>query len=276
MSTVPYPPLRPLAVGEILDLAFRLYRGTLVKCLPLAALTVVVSQLPNLYLLLIGGGLQQRFAMLMRDRVYVALYVVTLTLAVVLYAAILLRQYRMATADKSGGELAVAARGAVTLGLLTALFSLVLRALASRAMLFPDRGPKVVLLLIVLLVFSYVVVTFSTAISVLMISGAPPGASLVRSLRLTRGSFWRVALVYTVAFVILMVLYILLGTATGLVAALAAHGDLAVVTAVYAVAVVAMGAFAVPFYMAVQLAVFGDLAARRNGTDLALRISATA
>jgi uncharacterized membrane protein YhaH (DUF805 family) len=109
-----------------------------------------------------------------------------------------------------------------------------------------------------------------------MVSGATPGASLVRSLRLTRGSFWRVALIYTVAFVILMVLYILLGTATGLVAALAAHGDLAVVTAVYAVAVVAMGAFAVPFYMAVQLAVFGDLTARRDGTDLALRISATA
>jgi antibiotic biosynthesis monooxygenase (ABM) superfamily enzyme len=101
-------------------------------------------------------------------------------------------------------------------------------------------------------------------------------ASLRRSWSLTRGSFWRLSAVYTVALIILIVFYVVLGSATAFVVAVAAHGELAVMTAAYAVVAVALGAFVFPFYSAVQLAVLGDLTARREGIDLAQRISATA
>jgi hypothetical protein len=262
-------------VGEILDLTFRMYRSTLVKCLPLAALAMVLSQLPSLYLLLSGRGLKLSFLALMRDPTYRVIYVVSVLLALVLNAAILLRQYAMVMGRQPGGELLAAVRRSPALVLLAVLFWLALIACAVPALLFAGSVRAGVFVLAGVLA-CYVMVSLSSALVVLMVSGAAPVASLTRSWRLTRGSFWRLTVIYTVAFIILMVLYVLLGTATGFVVALVAHGDLAVVTAAYAVVVVALGAFAVPFYMAVQLAVFGDLTARREGTDLAQRISATA
>jgi len=53
-----------------------------------------------------------------------------------------------------------------------------------------------------------------------------------------------------------------------------ARGDMAVLTAVSTVVVVILGAIGTPFYSALALAVFGDLSARREGADLAQRISA--
>jgi hypothetical protein len=275
MSPLPYPPSRPLSVGETLDLTFRMYRATLAKCLPLAALAVVISQVPSLYLLLSARGLKQPLLTVLRDPFYVVLYVVSGTLVVVLYAAVLLRQYKMVNGGQPGGELAAALRRAPALVLLTVLFSLSLAACGAAALLFPDPVRWGVLLLLVFPAW-YVLVSFSIALAVLLISGAAPLTSLTRSWRLMHSSFWRLTVTYIVAFVILLVLGFLIGAAIGLIVELAAHGDVAVVTAAFAVVVVALVAFAVPFYMAVQLAVFGDLTARREGTDLAQRISATA
>jgi fucose 4-O-acetylase-like acetyltransferase len=276
MSPLPYPPSRPLAVGEILDLSFRMYRRTLVRCLLLSGVAVVISQLPILYLLLSGRGLKQPFLASIREPPYLGVYVLSIALVVTVYAAVLRRQYNILTGGQVGNELAEAARRAPAVGLLAALFSLACVAGASWALLLPDLDRRLGLFFLVLLPAGYVFVTFSSALAALMVSGAAPLASLSRSWHLTRGSFWRLTLVYAVAFVVLLVLYMLLGTATLLFIALAAHADLALVTATGAVVMVALGAFAVPFYMAVQLAVFGDLTARREGTDLAQRISATA
>ena len=52
-----YPPARPQSVGEVLDLAFRIFGATLLKCLPFAALAVIAGQLPNAYTLSSGQPL---------------------------------------------------------------------------------------------------------------------------------------------------------------------------------------------------------------------------
>jgi hypothetical protein len=49
----------------------------------------------------------------------------------------------------------------------------------------------------------------------------------------------------------------------------------ALITATLGVVSVAVGALATPFYTALGLAVFGDLTVRKEGADLAQRISAT-
>ena len=48
-ETTLYPPPRPLSVGEVLDLSFRIYHRTFVKCLVFGGLAVVANWLPNLY-----------------------------------------------------------------------------------------------------------------------------------------------------------------------------------------------------------------------------------
>ena len=275
MSTLPYPPSRPLSVGETLDLTFRIYRATLAKCLPLAAVAILASQLPSLYLLLSGRGLKVKLLALMQEPTYRVVYVVSVLVTLVLNAAILLRQYRLAAGQQAGGELATAVRRAPAMIAMAGLFWIALVVCILPGFLF-SGAVQVGVFVAMAALACYVLVSLSASFAILLVAPAGPVESLTRSWRLTHGSFWRLTLIYTVAFIILMVLYLLLGTATGFVVALAARGDLAVVTAAYAVVVVALGAFAVPFYMAVQLAVFGDLTARREGADLAQRISATA
>ena len=97
---------------------------------------------------------------------------------------------------------------------------------------------------------------------------------MVHSWRLVSGSFWRLAAIYTVGLVLLLVLYTLAGVVSMAVAVPLAHGDLAVMTAITTVMVVILSALGTPFYTALALAVYGDLSVRREGADLAQRISA--
>src|ERR1700751_6079839 len=97
MTTLAYPPQRPLSVGEVLDLSFRIYRATAVKCLLFAALGVLAGQLVNIYAVAKGGtaakgqdpwqALLTQFA----DPRMIALYLFGLVLTIIFYDGVLLR-----------------------------------------------------------------------------------------------------------------------------------------------------------------------------------------
>jgi hypothetical protein len=281
MSTVPYPPQRQLSVGEVLDLTFRIYRVTFVKCLAFATCGVIAGQLAGIYALLKGrppargstavGGMLE----LMQDRTVVALYIVGIVLTVIFYAAVLLRQRAIITDGTVGGELTAALRrtpALIGLGLLVALAcaACFLPALATGGTL------RALLIIAALVVLSYGVVAISCAQTILLVEDAGPAASLARSWRLTTGSFWRLSIIYTVALIILIVLYMVIAAVAGFLAGVLAHGDLAMVTAFAEVIGIVLGAVATPFYGALALAVLADLKVRKEGADLAQRISATA
>jgi len=125
-------------------------------------------------------------------------------------------------------------------------------------------------------VLGYALVAISCAMTVLLVEDAGPAASLARSWRLTTGSFWRLSVIYTVALIILIALELVIGSVAGFLAGALAHGDLAVVTAFAEVIGIILGALVTPFYGALALAVLADLRVRKEGADLAQRISATA
>src|SRR5947207_1646589 len=194
MANTLYPPPRPQSVGEILDSAFRIFRATLVQCLPYAIAAVIAGQLPNIYYLVSGRNMLQGLAGF-RDPVWLTLYILGYVIPIVLWSAVLLRQYALSTghpADTSS-DLPTAVR----------------------------RCP-------------------------------------------------------TVAFVLLMVLYLVSGLLAGLVSVLLAHGDIAVITAATTVFVVILSAVGTPFFWALALAVLGDLSVRKEGADLAQRLSSPA
>src|SRR6516165_9685246 len=130
MSDVPYPPQRQLSVGEVLDLSFRIYRATLVKCLWFATCSVLAGQLPSIYMLVKGrtlphgaGGMGTVLAQ-MQDPTLDALYIVGLVLTLVFYAAVLLRQRAIISDGAVGGELAAALRRTPALVALVILIGL--------------------------------------------------------------------------------------------------------------------------------------------------------
>jgi hypothetical protein len=281
MSTVPYPPQRPLSVGEVLDLSFRIYRMTFLKCLLFATCGVVAGQLAGIYALIKGRNLGQGSAAmagmlaLMQDPTLVALYVVGLVLTLVFYAAVLLRQRAIITDGAVGGELTAALRrtpALIGLGILLALCCVALF-----VPVFVTGGVlRGLLAVVALVVLCYGLVALSCAMAVLLVEDAGPVASLTRSWRLTSGSFWRLSLIYTVALIILIALELVIAAVAGFLAGVLAHGDVAMVTAFAEVIGIILGALVTPFYGALALAVLADLKVRKEGADLAQRISATA
>jgi hypothetical protein len=281
MTKIPYPPQRPLSVGEILDLTFQIYRATLLRCLLFSVLGVVAGQLTSIYSILkgrgLGGGLQGFMQALLGaqgDLTFKLLYVVGSILTLVLYAAVLLRQRALLSDRPVGGELMVGLRrtpAMIGLGLLTTL--------SVAACLLPaglaHGVTRYSIGLLLLIPASYVLVALSCAFIVLLIEGAGPFASYQRSWRLTAGSFWRLSLVYTVGIIVLVVMSFIIGLIAAFLAAIVGRGDVVLAAAATGVTIIALGAITTPFYTALGLAVFGDLTARKEGADLEQRISAT-
>jgi hypothetical protein len=249
-----FPLPRPLSIGEVLDSGFRLFRGTLLACLPYAALAVLAGQLPNIYFLAIGvnpdpAGAPQWWA----------LYAIGFVLTLWLWSIVIVRQHAMGAGDEArrrGAAGEAARRLLPSLGLVLAYGVLV--------------GIGLVLLVVPGL---YLFVALCFAWPVLLIERGGIGESLGASLRLIRGHWWRTSIIFTAAFAALIVFYVLAGMIGVIVAAISGGADFAVLTAVTTVMVIVLGAFGGPFYFALLLAAYEDLKLRKQGTDLEQRIA---
>jgi hypothetical protein len=263
-------------VGEVLDLTFRIYRTTVVRCMLLAGLGVLASQLWRIYALVRGLQLTnlQSLLALARDPRFFTLYIVGVLVQTALISAVILRQFRLINGAESGGEVAEATRrlpAIITLGI---LFTLTCGACFLPVLV--GGALRALFILIGFVAVSYVVVALLSAHTILLTERAGPLISYQRSWRLTYGSFWRLSLIYFVASVILLAIYFVLLFGIGMLAVVLGRGDIAVMTASQAVLGVALGALVVPFYTALSIAILGDLKVRREGTDIEQRIAAAA
>ena len=266
-----YPPPRPLTVGEVLDLSFRIYRRTFVKCLLFGALLVVARFLPNVYSIARGQSVAQS---LFQPRL--VLVIVGTLLAFVFHVAITLRQYRIISGEETGGEIPRALRW---LGrIIYILVLLVLAGLVYAFVLFPAFRatglPRYGMIGLLLLPVFYVYLRLACIITVMVIEDTAAPRSLARSWELTRGNVLRLTAVYTVALFLLFAVYLVVGVLTGFLYVLFGRADVAVIAAAVGVMTVAAGAIAAPFYSALALAIYGDLLVRKEGADLSQRISA--
>ncbi|GAC1456698.1 MAG: hypothetical protein PVSMB6_14750 [Steroidobacteraceae bacterium] len=255
-----YPPSRPQTVGEVLDTAFRIFSATLSKCLPYATLTMLAGQLPNIYELLQRHPLR-RSLLEPHDRVFWLLEIVGSVVSLALWGAIVRRQYAMASGELTAahGELRAALRR------VPGLFGVSLL-----------LGFAFVAGLLLLVIPGLVVATrLSSAVTAYLLTERGVFESLGHSWRLTAGNFWRLTLIFSVGLALILVFYVLAGVIATAVAVPFALGDVALITAIMAAVVVILGSVGTPFYTALALAVFGDLTVRKEGTDLAARISSS-
>jgi hypothetical protein len=123
---------------------------------------------------------------------------------------------------------------------------------------------------------TYVGVALSCSWTALLLADKGVLGSLIYSFHLVSGNWWRLTAIYSVGLAMLLVFYALAGVVAALVVPFAGAGDIAVITAVSAVLVVALGAVGTPFYSALALTIFGDLQARKEGIDLERRIAGAA
>ena len=277
MSEALFPPPRPLSVGEVLDLSFRIYRRTFVKCLVFGGLVVVANWLPNLYAIARGQTVVQSMVKPVADVPHSLIVILASLLAVVFPVAIIYRQYRMVTGQDIGGELLRTLRLFWRIVLICILYFLVsLACLVAVVPAFLASGlTRYALIAVLLLPLGYVLLRLTSAFTAMVIEDTSASGSLSRSWELTGGSVLRLSAIYTVAIFLLLVMYIVIGSLTAFLYAVLGKGDVALIAAGIGVVTVAAGALASPYYSALGLAVFGDLVVRREGADLSQRISAS-
>ncbi len=98
--------------------------------------------------------------------------------------------------------------------------------------------------------------------------------SLRRSWSLTAGHWWRVATILTVLIIVVIVLFLVIGVIAGVVAA--STGSTGVPGMLIQVISLLGNALISPLYSAVLVAIYYDLKLRKEGADLAGRVSALA
>lgn len=275
-ETTLYPPPRPLTVGEVLDLSFRIYGRTFVKCLVFGGFVVVSSWLPNIYLLAHGQSAFQGVVRPHLDPGYWITLVIGMVLALMFPVAIVYRQYNMITDRPVGGELARAMR---MLGRIVLIYILlILLGTACGLLLIPAMFAtgvwRYLLVALLLLPLAYVFLRLISAFTAMAVEDTGATASLGRSWQLAGGNVLRLLAIYTVAFFLLLVVYIVVGSLGAFLSIALGRGDVALIAAVVGVMTVAAGALVSPYFAALSLAVFGDLVVRKEGADLSQRISA--
>lgn len=269
--SVLYPPARPQSIGEVLDSAFRIFKASLVPCLPYGVLATVVGQLQSIYLIVSGRTLH---SFTNTDPIWWVLYVLGAVLCGALLNVIFIRQAAIARGARSSASFALRealrkAPSTIAMGFI--VVAIVAVCFAPLFVIPHAYWPSARLASGV--VAACILVFFLCSWPALLVGQKGILGSLQYSARLIRGHWWRTVMIYAVALTMIIVVSVTVAIIFSLLAAFGATRDLAVATAISAVTVVASGAVYMPFVTAMTLSLYGDLQARREGIDLERRIA---
>jgi hypothetical protein len=260
VGLLPLP--RPLMTAEVLDAAFRLFRAGILQCLPYSGLAVLVLELPTLYSTFFGSSGGVGFAI---PYFTLASYAVVFLLSVPLLGVMTLRLHALARGERPRlrTELAKALKG-WPLGLFATAFAFgyPLLLLWLRPVLL-NSMPGTALIFAAVPVF-WPVGLFVLALPAFWCDDLTPGSALAQSLRLSIRRSWRM-FGATLATVSMVTVFVILSIViVYLIMPLFGGVDLYLVATVQSTLLLVVGAFGVPFVLAVLIVAYQDLKLRER------------
>ncbi len=259
MAITLYPPTRPRTIAELLDASLKIFRVSLPKCLPYASMAILFGQLSNLYELARGRMLEPHDV---NNPVWVTLYTIGSVLFFILWMAMLLRQTAVASGRSPGTtDLIDAAKqtpAILAICLISSALVLVLIA-PPLSLAEPYRSIGFGLMLLPAI---YILVGLSLALPTRMLTHKSVPQSLLYSLRLIRGNWWRTAALYVISAAIIAAVYLFTAVMVAMILPDAGRAE-AAARAVMTAVVLAVGAMGLIFYTAMLLCVFADLELRQ-------------
>lgn len=262
---------QPQTIGKVLDDGFKFYTRTLLQILPLSFLAVVIPVV--IIVLFVGGQTYLQIASGKLDPATTDITailasfgiggVIAMALAVLFYAAIF---YKMGAAAQGqamsiGGSLTLAAKAAIPLLIAAILYSLAVT-LGFVLLIIPG------IILMVSLILYMPAYTMDNAGII---------GCLTKSHNLVWGNWWRTLLIFSIPAVILMVIYVGIGTVYGiLIAVTAEKGNLMQYQILLEVAQYTVNVFLTPLFPAFMIILYNDLKLRKEGSDLDAKISGAA
>jgi hypothetical protein len=262
--------IRPMGVGEVIDAGIRLARRNYRLLVVLYAWGLVPAFVFGAISTLVGGGNQQQVLAAIAGKPALAIVFACLGIVVAIayslsYFAVLLACSRLILGQSGEDDLRVATLYRLALGRLGAailLFLIFIVLAAPLAILFP--------------LGIFLVVRWSVSPLVLVVERLGPLASLGRSWQLTRGSWWHTLGVFVVATILVAILeYVVVVIFAGVGAALTLSGSTVVGSIVTSVGNFLVGLFVTPISLALNVVLYYELRARREGFDLAMRAQQT-
>jgi hypothetical protein len=277
-------PTEPRSIGGVLDDGLRLWRAAFSKAWPIALMGQLLMAIPLIiYWAKFGvplGG-QQAAVLMMRGSVALSLVYLVFSIASIGFHNAVIAQTDATTraaGQSIGQSLSIGFRllgRAFLMGVLVALaFAIPVGVLFVILSAAPVMW-RFIIGALVFLLFAYAVgkIILGTVILIVEDKGAPE--SLGRSWTLTSGYWWRVATILTVLVIVIVALFLFVGIIAGVVAA--GTGSTAGISGVLIQLISLAGNTLVsPLYSAVLVAIYHDLKLRKEGADLAGRVSALA
>ena len=273
VTLLPLP--RPLMTGEVLDAAYRLFRAGLLRTLPYSGLAVLVLELPTLYSALFGDG--TFFAIghfrggLLPGTVTqgvgrsdsTLVFVCALLLSVLMFGVITLRLHAVSRGERPRfrREIVTALRRwpAALIATLAAFgFPLLLYAIA--AAINPFLAIETVIVLSVPMLWPMAL--FIVALPAFWCDGLGPFAAIARAAGISRRRTWRIVGAILATACVVAVFYVLSAIITGVAGSLFAGADLFLMAMVRSLLGLVIGAFGVPFVLAMLVVAYEDLKLR--------------
>ncbi|HYI88104.1 MAG TPA: hypothetical protein VEX61_13535 [Burkholderiales bacterium] len=260
VGLLPLP--RPLMTGEMLDAAFRLFRAGILRCLPYSGLAVLVLELPTLYSTFVGPV---RGSALRIPYLSVTGYLLVVILITPLFGVITLRLNSLAQGirPRIRRELAAAVMRWPA-ALLATVF-----AFGYPAVLLLIWPLLVVALPTEALIFAAVPVLWPVPLLVVALpafwcDGLNPFSAIAQAVRLSARRSWRMVGAILATACMVMVFYVLSAVIVGMMSPLFGRADLFLIATVGSMLSLVVGAFGVPFVVAVLIVAYQDLKLREQ------------
>jgi hypothetical protein len=258
------PPTAPRSIGGIVDDAIRLYRASFTVWIFPSLLMAVVGFAVSLYMTSHVAGaaaspaVRAQIMAIMRSPSTWLGYVLIVLFHLWLYCVIVSNVLTVA----NGGQ-------AKAFGDMPAALRMLPSAFAAGILFFIALVAGTILLIIPGI---YVWGRLQYWIVALMADRSGPVDALGTSWRLVKGHWWRSSTIFTVLFVIMIALFMVVGFVGGLLAVFL-RSDLAVMMLVNQSISGVINIFAVPIVPVALVAIYQDLKLRAGGADLQARIS---
>jgi hypothetical protein len=251
--------------GEVLDAAYRLFRAGLLRTLPYSGLAVLVLELPTLYSAIFGGSMRvlERGSPLSGIRDSTLVFACALLLSVLLFGVITLRLHAVSRGERPRfrREIVTALRrwpAALVATLAAFGFPLLLYAMASA--INPLLAMEI--LIVLSLPMLWPMALFIVTLPAFWCDGLGPFTAIARAARISRRRTWRIVGALLATGCMVTVFYVLSAIITGVTGSLLASADLFLMALVRSLLGLVVGAFGVPFVIAMLVVAYEDLKLR--------------
>jgi hypothetical protein len=247
--------------AEVLDAAYRLFRAGIFRCLPYSGLAVLVLELPTLYstfLIPRGSGIS-----LAIPQYRLIGYATVFVLSVVLLGVITLRLNAVAQGvrPRFRREIVIALKRLPT-ALLATLFAFAypLAMLVVVPVLDAALPPEALIFAAVPLLWP--VALFVVALPAFWCDGLGPFAAIAQAVRLSIRRSWRLVGIILTTALMLMAFNLLPFSVAAMLSPIFGRVDLFLVAMLASIFYLVIGAFGVPFVLAVLIVAYQDLKVR--------------